>query len=284
MGDIQSELTKGIKTFFVAPDTTIVSEDFLEDFFINGFETYFLNDDPYCKLEWKIESLFSIFDKIILFFNIDSKIAGINWPKFILEIQNRYQERALIGVTYLKQNAEKSRSLERLYLYDIGIVCGCIQLEYQKNANLRILESVLNVNQANGQRKNIRAICGNTCKLDMSYKGKSFQGQVRDVSISHFSCVFMQEMNLQQGDKLTNVLLNLHGIRCNVNAVMCLKRVMDGDTIYVFVFINSDGKDGLEPILKAKVNKFVYSRISTAIIELLTKGFKLIADKKRKVS
>jgi hypothetical protein len=82
------------------------------------------------------------------------------------------------------------RRLERLYLYDIGIVCGCIPLEYQKSKNLNLFLNVLLANQAQGQRKHLRALCDSGFRMNMLYGGRLHMGALRDISVSHFSCVF----------------------------------------------------------------------------------------------
>lgn len=279
---LQPEFSKGVKTFFVVPDTSIIPEDFLEDFFMNGFETYFIEEDQNCRLSWKIETILEEFEQVILFFNVDKKVPGIDWPTFIKGIQEKYHDRVTIGVVYLKQNAEKSRLLERLFLYNIGIFGGCVQLEYQKSTNLQILNTVLMVNQANGMRKTLRAVCGSTCKLDLSYKSRNYSGIIRDVSISHFSCVFpAKDPNFPSSIKIDDILLNLHGIHCKVSAVMSLNRVMNGDMIYVFAFLDSDGKIGLDASLREKVNKFVYARITNSINEYLQQRFAIVAAERR---
>jgi hypothetical protein len=284
MNKLTDEMTRGVKTFFVTPDSSLVSEDFLEDFFMNGYETYFLDDDQNCKLEWKIDALFETFDQIILFFNLNRKVQGIpRWSEFIAKLQTKYKERALIGVTYLKTSPEEAAKLQRLYLFDIGIVCGCIQLEYNRNKNYQILNTVLMVNQANGLRKNLRAICGNNCKLDMVIDEKNVRGTLRDVSISHFSCVFNPGMNqLSQWAKVDDIMMNLHGIIIKTSAVLCLQRKLGNEMINVFVFRNSEGKDGLDPILRAKVNKYVFTEIYEIIQDYLTKRFTAISMERRR--
>ena len=43
----------------------------------------------------------------------------------------------MIGVMYQKRNnQEEIRKLEWLYLYTIGIICGCIPMEFQKSKKL----------------------------------------------------------------------------------------------------------------------------------------------------
>ena len=89
MSDDFKESVQGVKTFFVVPDLSLFPEEFLKSFFLKGYETYFLHDDPYCPLETKIHTLFSVFPQVILFFNIDRPVQGIDWPVFIDRLQEQ---------------------------------------------------------------------------------------------------------------------------------------------------------------------------------------------------
>jgi len=274
MGDTPLDVT-GVKTFFVVPDLSLFPEENLRHFCLQGFESYFLEADQYCPLESKIDILFSIFQQVILFFNIDREVHGIDWPSYIRSLQKKYGERAMIGVMYCKRNNfEEVRWLERLYLYDIGIVCGCISLEYQKAKNLSLFMNVLIANQANGQRKHIRAICDSGFKMNMMYRGKQFLGCLRDISISHFSCVFQGECpELPLHEKVYDMQMSLHGVLMKVNAVFCLKRVIVNDEISVFVFRSSDDREGLDPDLMVKVNGVIFNSLQACMMYRLKAEF-----------
>jgi len=275
----QNDVVLGVKTFFVAPELSLVPEDFLKSFFMNGFETYFLDDDPYCALQDKIKVLFSLFPEVILFFNIDRQVHGIDWPVFIGNLQTTYKERAMIGVLYRKKNnQDEIKRLERLYLYDIGIVCGCVPIEYQKAKNLYLLMNVLSANQANGQRKFLRAICDDSCKVNMEHQGSRYQGVVRDISISHFSCVFIGIIpDLVMHQKISDIQMNLKGVICKITGILCLKRILGNDHIHVFIFRNADDRDGLKAEHLVKINNLIVSSYTNSVNTLLKTEF----EKKR---
>ena len=270
-----NETIVGIKTFFVVPELSTFPEEFLKSYFMRGYETYFLDDDPYCPLEMKIHVLFSIFPQLILFFNIDRPIRGVDWPVFIAGIQRKYGDRAMIGVMYHKRNnPEEVRKLEHLYLYTIGIVCGCIAVSYQKSKNLNLVMNVLAANQANGQRKYLRAICDDTYKANMDYHGASYRCTLRDISISHFSCVFVGKApEIALMERVSGIQMNLRGIILQVDGVLCLKRVMKQDMINVFVFRAEDGREGLNQEHLRKVNDLIFHSLSTKINDLLRKEY-----------
>ncbi len=275
MFESQKETIIGVKTFFVVPELSLIPDEYLKSFFMKGFETYFLDDDPYLNLRAKVRVLFSLFPELILFFNIDRRVAGIHWPQFIAELQNTYGQRAMIGVMYRKRNdINEIRALEKLYLFEIGICCGCIPVEYQKSRNLFLLMNVLIANQANGRRKHLRVLCDDSCRVSMRWNEQLWQGVLRDISISHFSMVFIGEMpEIPMYEKIVSVQLSLRGVLCRVTGVLCLKRVLAGEGVHVFVFRNGDDKDGLDPEPLIRINSFVFQSLHSSMNQLLRKGF-----------
>lgn len=275
MSDDVKESVLGIKTFFVVPDLSLFPEEFLKSFFLKGYETYFIHDDPYCSLETKIHTLYSIFPQLILFFNIDRPVQGIDWPVFIGKLQEQYGDRAMIGVMYQKRNnQEEIRKLEWLYLYSIGIICGCIPMEYQKSKNLYRFLNVLCANQANGQRRFLRAMCSDSFKANFAYRGKEYRSVLRDISISHFSCTFIGDIpEIPLHEKVREIQMNLRGILINIDAVLCLKRVLGADMIHVFVFRTNDDREGMNPDHLIKVNGIVHASITGRIMSILKDAF-----------
>lgn len=284
MPDLKPEVCRGVKTFFVNPDLSLMPELFREDFFKGGYETYYLFDDFTCPLEKKIHILFSLFPELILFFNIDRRIPDIgSWDSFIGKIQSMYKDRAIIGVLYARQqNAQLSREYEKTYLYDIGIQGGCIALEYQKNKNFMILSSVLLANQANGQRKSIRMMCDENYKMCFQYNGIELRAPLSDLSVSHFSCSTEDELsNIQLHTLIPDILFNFHGVICKSSAVLILRRVINGKTVNVFVFRTHDGRDGLESDVKSKIINLIYTRTVSDIENLLRQIFSLVKKQQK---
>lgn len=271
----KTETIQGIKTFFVVPELSLFPEEFLKSFFLKGYEAYFLDDDPYCPLEAKIHAMFALFPQVILFFNIDRPIRGIDWPVFISGLQREYGERAMIGVMYHKLNdPEETRRLERLYLYDIGIICGCVAVEYQKARNLYLFLNVLAANQANGQRKYLRAICDKAYKATIPLDRGILSCSLRDISVSHFSCTFPDgDPGIPLHEKIVNIQMNLRGVLIKVNGVLCLKRLLGEDLIHVFVFRTADDREGLDLDHLSKINELVFNSLNEKVTDLLRVEF-----------
>jgi hypothetical protein len=269
------DITSGVKTFFVTPDLSVFPEEGLKHFFLHGYESYFLHDDPYCPLASKIHLLFSLFPELILFFNVDRRVQGISWPHFLATLQATYGDRARIGVMYQKRNDEgEKRRLEKLFLYDMGLVSGCVPLEYKRNRNQDMFVDILSANQANGKRRNIRILCGDRHKMNIRARGKEFQAVLRDISISHFSCVFPGgDPDIPLHQKVCDIQLNLHGVLCRIDAVMCLKRMSGEELIHVFVFRDRNDREGLNPDTQERVNGIIFNTMQSCVGDHLRRVF-----------
>ena len=47
------DIVVGRKTFFITPDTSLIPEDYLEEYFSLGYECYFINNDKILSLDKK---------------------------------------------------------------------------------------------------------------------------------------------------------------------------------------------------------------------------------------
>ncbi len=278
MAKIEIERTEGIKVFFVTPDLSMISESFVESAFLQGFETYLLLDDPYLQLGQKIEYLIKIFKELILFITIDKSSSIPKWIEYIANLQKQYQENIRIGVLYKNVHTpEISRKLEKAFLFNIGINCGCIPMHFSKSRNQSLLLDVLTANQAAGRRKSIRLLCSEKYRLNLVHDGIKYEGLVKDISISHFSCEFVdKEPEMALYKKMSNIQLLLSGTMCMVNAMLAIKRVVQGKPMYVFVFKNNLDKEGLDDITRSKLNAMICSTFQSDMTSYLDTQFKRI--------
>ncbi|MCR4821392.1 MAG: hypothetical protein K5873_00785 [Treponema sp.] len=261
--DQKEHIVEGRKTFFIVPDVSLLPESYLEDFMSRGYETYIIGDDRYCPLKAKVEVIIETFTDSILFFYIDMPIKGVKWEKYIKELQSKYAGRILIGVLYTKrQSEEEKKRLEKYYLFDVGIQCGCISLEYQKTKNFSLIDKVMFANQACGRRKNIRAICDTRSYVSFVTKHGQVKGNILDVSMSHFSCVFDTSLDVQLYEKIPKMLININGLHFASDAILVMQRPKNGVMLYVFVFSNSLGQQGVESDIEPRLLERIYQMTS----------------------
>ena len=261
------EIIAGRKTFFIVPDPTLLPETYLEDYMTRGYETYIINDDRHCPLEKKVESIISIFKDSILFFFIDAQIPGIDWVYYIKNLQQRFNGELLIGVLYMKRETEGEKlRLEKTYLFDIGIQCGCIAMEHERAKNFALIAKVMYANQAQGRRKNIRAICDKSSKVNFDFDGSVYMGRLVDISLSHFSCVMPSELAIPIYEKIENIFIDVNGFHFKSDGILLMERMVDGKAMYVFIFArHSDGGQGLDRDLRQRLAEKIYQMITDKV-------------------
>lgn len=267
-------IIEGRKTFFIVPDTALFPENYLEDYLAHGYETYIINDDRYCPLKVKIDIIIHTFTDSILFFYIDTVVEGIEWHTYIRDLQNRYGEKVLIGVLYAKRpNEDQKKRLEKYYLFDVGIQGGCISLEFQRTKNFALINKVMFANQASGRRKNVRAICDNNSKVNFMGKNGLIKGIVLDVSLSHFSCTFDTPLDIKLYEKVKHIMINVNGFHFSTDAILLMQRPMNHVTLYVFVFANANGQQGLEPDIQSRLLQKIYQIVNDRVKSLMWEKF-----------
>ena len=283
-----NEIVAGRKTFFVCPDHSRFPESFLEEYFALGYECYFIENDKQLSLEKKVEIIISLFKDCILFFNIDTNIPDFVWSKYIFQLQNQYRNDILIGIMYTKRQAkdEKTR-IERKYLYEIGITCGAVQLEYQKGTNFIIIQNLLFANQAQGRRKNIRALCNNACTFTFNFNGTTHSGILQDISLSHFSFIYPEnKLAILLYEKITDVHFNISGFLFRSDAILIMERPANGQNLLVFSFVSQAGANGLDERVKQLLTPSIYQLVlmntSAVLKSLFVKAASQLGDQSKK--
>ncbi|MBO4546785.1 MAG: hypothetical protein J5700_04315 [Treponema sp.] len=270
--DAKTEI-EGRKTFFIAPDVTFLPESYLGEFLARGYEAYIIRDFRFYPIYEQVRIIVETCPDSILFFFIDADV-GVDWAKFIKYIQTEFEGKVLIGVLYAKgRSAEQKTVLEKYYLFDLGLQCGCIELEFNKEKNFAIIDKVMYANQACGRRKNVRAICDSSSSANFIFQGVVVKGRVSDISVSHFS--FIPDPNYTFPDiplytKIDEVTVTFKGFRFKVPASLMIQRELEGGkTLQVFVMLKSNGQQGLDEDIAEKVRERIYITVTDKVKEVL---------------
>ncbi|MBP5519064.1 MAG: hypothetical protein J6X84_00600 [Treponema sp.] len=272
MGISVSEIVTGRKTFFILPDTSLIPETYLEDYFSIGYECYFIENDKRVHIQKKVDVIISLFKDLILFFNIDYNIPGFEWDNYVRELIQRHDNAGGIGIVFAKRQTKDERArIENKYLYEMGVRCGCIQLEYQKKQNFELIAKILFANQAQGRRKTIRALCTSACTYSCTYgNGQSAGGVLQDISLSHFTILSPGTgMNIQLYEKIHDIHFNIRGFLFRSDALLVMERPINGDVLYVFAFVTSSGANGLDQRVKQLLIPNMYKLLNTNCKTLL---------------
>lgn len=281
------EILIGRKTFFIAPDFSLIPESYLEEYLELGYECYFVCNDKTLPVEYKVDVILSVFKDSIVFFCIDTVIHGVNWEKIIFRMQKKYGDKARLGVIYNKRKTDAERhALERRFLFDMGLQCGCIQLEYQKRNNFALIEKVLFANQARGRRMSVRAICDGDCNYTITTKHGRITGKVNDISMTHFSITLQEnECDTKLYEKVCEIVLGVKGVFIRTDAVLYMSRPVKDGILNIFMFVDKMGHQGLDSRNQANLLPKLYSILHENCDNLLKKLFettrrKLIEENK----
>ena len=266
MGISVSEIVTGRKTFFILPDTSLMPESYLEDYFALGYECYYIAFDKRVNIERKIKVITSLFKDLIIFFNIDYNLPNFDWEDFIYKYIQENDNAGSVGILYTKRQTKLEKNvLERKYLYEMGVRCGCIQLEYQKAQNFELIGKILYANQAQGRRKTIRALCSSACTYTYTYGPykDSVTGTLQDISLSHFTILVTGEgLSIKLYEKIADVHFNIRGFLFRSDAVLVMERPVNGDMLYVFAFVSSSGQNGLDERTRGLLIPALYKLLS----------------------
>ena len=266
MGISVNEIVTGRKTFFILPDTSLMPESYLEDYFALGYECYYIPFDKRYKMERKVKVITSLFKDLIIFFNIDYNLPNFDWDDYIYEYIHENNNAQSVGIMYAKRQSKAEKALiERKYLYEMGIRCGCVQLEYQKTQNFELIGKILYANQAQGRRKTIRALCSSACTYTYTYGPykDSITGTLQDISLSHFTVLVSGTgLEIKLYEKIPDIHFNIRGFLFRSDAVLVMERPVNGDMLYVFAFVNSTGQNGLESRTKGLLVPALYKLLS----------------------
>ena len=266
MGISVNEIVTGRKTFFILPDTSLMPESYLEDYFALGYECYYIAYDKRVNMEKKVKVITSLFKDLIIFFNIDYNLPNFDWEDYIFKYIQENDNAASVGILYTKRQTKLEKNvLERKYLYEMGIRCGCIQLEYQKSNNFELIGKILYANQAQGRRKTIRALCSSACTYTYTYGPykDSVTGTLQDISLSHFTILVTGVgLEIKLYEKIADVHFNIRGFLFRSDAVLVMERPVNGDMLYVFAFVNSAGQNGLDERTRGLLIPALYKLLS----------------------
>jgi hypothetical protein len=243
-------------------------ESFVEDYFSIGYECYYVPFDKRVNIQKKVKVITSLFKDLIIFFNIDYNLPNFDWEDFIYDYIHENNNAASVGILYTKRQTKLEKTmLERKYLYEMGCRCGCVQLEYQKSNNFELIAKILFANQAQGRRKTIRALCSSSCTYTYSTGQKyddTVTGTLQDISLSHFTIyVTGAGFEIKLYEKIPDIHFNIRGFLFRSDAVLVMERPVNGDMLYVFSFVNSNGSTGLDDRTRELLVPALYKLLST---------------------
>lgn len=266
----------GRKTFFIAPDTSLIPKHYLEEFMLQGYQAYVINDDYVCPMQTKVREIIRLFPDSILYFNIDSSIDGIEWKSYISELQNFVGKNIYIGIFYLsRQNSQEEESIKDFYLDKLHVRAGCFALSAHDHNNFDSILSVMEKSGAKGRRSLVRAFCDSSSTVKIEHKGKKCLANLLDINLSYFRCDLQTNTeNFEIFEKIRDVAVSANGMSFISDAVLIMKRTLNDKTLCIFMFIKRDDSPDLDFETEKKLNQKIYQIVLNENSEKLQTAFK----------
>ncbi|MDR1058105.1 MAG: PilZ domain-containing protein [Treponema sp.] len=243
--------TEGKKTFFLYPHS-VIHQEMMDVLIMAGYETYTLIDHA------RARKLLVKFPGSIMFVNIDERLKEAEWESYIKEIMaDPATKENRLGI--MSYNAD--RDLMQKYLMDIAVPCGYVQLKLGVQESTRIILQVLDVNEAKGRRKFLRADCQDDINATMNYKSDTgmYHGKLLDISSAGIAAKIEEFEDLPANSLLRNVQLKFRGGLFMTDMVLMGRR-QDNRLIYIFLFdprMTKDNKIAIHRYIKICLQKYI---------------------------
>ncbi|MBN1412377.1 MAG: response regulator [Spirochaetales bacterium] len=217
----------GKKVFFLYPHT-VINEDFILDL-ISEYEVYFLKDHK------KALRILKKYNDSIIFINIDVHLKEKEWQEYITNLMNDKSTRN-VKVGIVSYNSDQD--LIKKYLMEILVPCGFIQLKVGLEQSKKIIQKVLEANEAKRGRAYLRVNCTHEQNIFFNIKmeGNLYNGRIIDISISAMACVFDKTPVLEENEKIPDIQLNLKSAIVRLSGILKAIRKDKGYTLYIILF------------------------------------------------
>lgn len=241
----------GKKIFFLYAHS-VIQDELINDIIENEYEVYLVNDHK------TVIPVLKRYDDSILFINIDEVQKEDEWLKYVSALmQNKETENIRIGILTYNSN----EALARKYLMDLMVPCGYVTMKIGIEKSRRILLKTLEVNEARGERRYVRAQCEDvkSAELNFKYRGRLISGRINDISIVGLSCYFNEPVDLLVNTLLKDIQLKLKGTICRANGVIFGKRQQpDNAVLYVLLF-----NKGFSGDTKHRIHLFIHNTLQS---------------------
>ncbi|MCM1322085.1 MAG: hypothetical protein NC041_10200 [Bacteroides sp.] len=259
----------GRKSFFIAPDDSLVPLSYMEKFCTLGFETHIIAGGG--RIFDSVEKIVRHFPDAVLFFDADAETYGVDLGQRIKALCNSHAD-LLAGVIY-KDGKTRRVEMDVRFGGNVSPQVGCISLMPNDDGNFFTLRKVLEQIGAKGRRNYIRAACDEFSNVSFRFEGRELSAKIEDVNISHFRCVATAGdfggMNVFS--KIRDAHFFVNGLEMTSDLTLLMKRDKCGVLTAVFMFVHGKPEDlpGLESKLEPLLNKKIYQIISEETAKLL---------------
>jgi hypothetical protein len=246
----------GKKIFFLYP-SAIMQNEVVQELIQQEYEVYI------CRDHAKLQRVLTQFPDSIIFANIDEQMPEPEWETWIRNVMaNPALTQIAIGVL----SSNNDEVLQRKYINTVKVRCGYIQIKSDIVKPVKQLLEILQILDARGRRKYIRATSDNEAltTINLPYDGQFIKGAIKDISVVGLSCVFTTDPKLAKNSLFHDIQIKLQSNILKTEGIVFGSRKEGDSKIYVIIFTQR-----IDPNVRTKIRKYIQGNLQTKMDALL---------------
>jgi hypothetical protein len=241
----------GRKIFFLYP-TVAVQNKIISELVQQEYEVYV------AKNKDTLRRVLRNYHGSIVFVDINEQMKEADWEAWITAVKGSPDTKdTYIGVV----TPNDDEQIKRKYLLTIK-VCGYTVLKFDLDKAIAHLIEVLQVLNAKGRRKFIRATTSkdSNVTLNLPFNGKFINGQIRDISVVGISCTLDGDPEIPKNTLIKDIQLKLQTSIIKIEGIVFGSR-SEGEgyeTNYVLLFTQR-----IDPDVRTKIRKYIQHNLQS---------------------
>jgi hypothetical protein len=237
----------GKKVFFIHP-SALTQNEIISELAQQELEVYVVKDEK------KLLPALRRHPQSILFASISEALPPKTWEGLVRGVMtDEATKEVVVGVLAAAENDLE----KRFYVNTLKVPAGYVVAKPTVRATKQLLD-ILKAADAKGRRKYLRADTRDDAgaTVNLSYNGKFINGNVRDISVVGFSCVFAEALELEKNSLHTDVQLKLSGSIMKIEAIVFGSRADGDEKAYVFLLTPKISYD-----TRAKIRAYIQKNL-----------------------
>jgi hypothetical protein len=216
-----------------------------------------------------LKKILELDPEALVFINIDGEgLEEMGWIQYIDELQNSPRTAAVrIGIITLN---DRPPEIKNDYFINHHIGCGFIVLNIGAAKTTEILVKTLEINEARGRRRFVRAVCppgAGICVFE--FEGAQFKAEIIDLSSAGMAIRLEGNISITAGTVLRTMTLTVKAIRLSPFGVVVGKRAdAGGGNIQVIMFSPGSLDEARQEKLKSLVRHLNQNAMNEALARL----------------
>jgi hypothetical protein len=241
----------GKKIFFLYP-TVAVQNKIISELVQQEYEVYV------AKNKDTIRRVLRNYRGSIVFVDINEQMKEADWEAWITGVKSSPDTKdTYVGIV----TPNDDEQIKRKYLLTIK-VCGYTVLKFDLDKAIAHLIEVLQVLDAKGRRKFIRASTtkDSNVTLNLPYNGRFINGQIKDISVVGMSCTLEGDPDIPKNTLIKDIQVKLQSSIIKIEGIVFGTRSEGAgyEKNYVLLFTQR-----IDPDVRIKIRKYIQHNLQT---------------------